>query len=201
MLTGCEPPRDHNLYRISSDGSGGVYALSRHGPTFHLPPRWSVTEPHPPGQQFRVVRDNSDGAFSLCFFDVFVDDRYHGLTGRQILSRFHDPRLELEEWEDIGILDRIDETEINGLPALRSFWTASNPATQAIVQMSMIAAAADGYVVTSCCTVCESNASRVASEIDDIQLSLRARRSPLDAKSAVEDAGSRRLTPAFPLPE
>jgi hypothetical protein len=188
VLAGCEPPRDHNLYRMNSDGSGKVYALWRRGPTFHLPPRWSVTEPQPPGQQFRVVRDKSDGAFSLCFFDVTADDRYRGLTGRQILDSFHDPRLELEEWATLGTLDDIDELQINGLPALRSRWTAVDPASRATVRMTMIAASCDGYVVTSTCTVCESNAAGVASELDDIQLSLRARVSPFDALAGARAA-------------
>jgi hypothetical protein len=171
---GCKPPSEHGLYRLDRDATGTTYGFSPHGPTFHAPPHWQLVDPQSQ-QRARLIRDSSDGAVGHCWFNVFTDPRYRGLSGEEILHRFHDPRS-FTEMADTAALASFRAMKIHSFPAYESVWTSAGTARGIRVPLRArnISIAYKGAVVSSVCMASAYDSKIIATELDDIQLSFDA---------------------------
>ena len=175
VVSACAPRKEHGVYRISGDKTGATYAFSEHGPTFHVPARWSPAEPQAE-QRALLVRDESEAATARCWYNVFIDSRYRGLTGKQILNRFHHPRVLQPTMADTAKLTGFDILTIHGLPAIRSSWsfTGTSRGIQVPIRMRLVSIAYKEGVISSVCMASEFDCKLLSTELDDIQLSFKA---------------------------
>jgi hypothetical protein len=168
------PKKEHGLYRLGTDERGATYAFSRYGPTFHVPLHWSPTDPAPQ-EAAHLVRDDSGEAVARCWFNIFNDHRYRGLSGEQILARFQDPRT-FRELADTASLAAFDKLTLDGLPAYRSSWTSigTHRGIQVPIRIRVVTLAYKTFAISSACMASEFDSKVLAHELDDIQLSFRA---------------------------
>jgi hypothetical protein len=169
------PKKEHGLYRLGTDERGATYAFSRYGPTFHLPLHWSPADPAPQ-QVTQLVRDDSAAAVGRCWFNILNDHRYRGLSGEQILARFHDPHTFQDEVPDMASLAAFDKLTLDGLPAYRSSWTSigTHRGIQVPIRIRVVTLAYKTFAISSVCMTTEFDSKVLAHELDDIQLSFRA---------------------------
>jgi hypothetical protein len=170
------PRKEHGLYRLATDERGTTYAFSPGGPTFHVPLHWSPTDPYPQ-QAAHLVRDDSDEATARCWFSIFNDRRYRGLSGGQILERFHNPRT-FREMADTASLVAFDKPTLDGLPAYRSSWSsvATHRGIQVPLRTRLVSVAYKEFVISSGCVATNFDSRLLAKELDDIQMSFRGTR-------------------------
>jgi hypothetical protein len=171
----CHPAKHHNLFLRSSDKLGTTYSFTMTGPTFHVPSKWAAADPLP-GHTARFIRSTSDGASAHCWFDGFVDTKYVGLTGEQVLKQFHDPtRILKPAMADTATLSTFDYTRVGELPAVRSVWasTSTYRGIQVPIRTRVVSIAYKSAVISSVCVATDYDSKLIATELDDIQLSFR----------------------------